>query len=73
VIDALSTPNAIEDCRLVILAIRRDQDAPWLADGLFGRKAKDPLRSLVPRGDDAVEVLADNGVVGGFYDEGRAC
>jgi len=72
VIDALSAPNTIKDCRLIILTVRRDQDVPWLADGLFGRITKDPLRSPVPSGDDAVEVLADNGVVGGFHGGGHS-
>ena len=49
---------------------RWNQDRHRFADDFLRRIAKNPLRPLVPAGDDAIEVFADDGVVGGF-DNGR--
>jgi hypothetical protein len=39
-----------------------------LADRLLGRVPEDPLRGLVPHGDDAVLVRHEHGVAGGVHD-----
>jgi hypothetical protein len=56
--------------RLFVHAIPRDQDGHRLADGFLGRIAEHPLGAAIPGLDDAVEILADNGVVGRL-DDGR--
>ena len=44
------------------------RDRQWFADDLLGGVAVEPLRTLVPTDDDAVEVLADDGIVGRLHD-----
>ena len=51
---------------LFALPVGRDDHPDRPADRLFSRIAEHPLRGLVPRSDRAVEVLADDGVVGRF-------
>src|SRR3546814_16444121 len=51
--------------------IRWNQDQDRLADDLVGRIAEEPLRTLIPARDDAVEVLAYDRVVGGLDDRGK--
>ena len=48
--------------------VGRHQDGDGLADDLGGGVAQDPLGGLIPARDDAVERLADDGIVGGFDD-----
>jgi hypothetical protein len=50
------------------LPVLRDDHPDRLADRFLGCVAEHPLRRPVPRRDDAVEVLADDGVVGGIND-----
>src|SRR6476646_9924696 len=71
-LDALAAPNTFENFRLLVLAIRWNQDGHWPADDLFGRIPKEPLCSPVPSADDAVEVLADDGIIGGFDNGGNS-
>jgi len=68
VVDALAAPNAVEDAGLFVAALGRDQHSDRLSDCLLGRVAEQPLRSGVPAVDDALEVLADDCVVGKFDD-----
>ena len=68
VLDALARADALDDGVFFALQIGWDQGLDRFADHLFGQIAENPLRALVPAGDDAVEVLADDGVVGGFDD-----
>ena len=42
-----------------------------LPDGFFGGVSKYPFRTLVPTRDDAIEVLADNGIIGGGYNRSQ--
>src|SRR5262249_8807305 len=68
VIDALGPPEAGEDLALLVQAIRRDDEIDPLPDRFGGRIAEDALRARVPARDDAVERLADDGVVRGLDD-----
>ena len=68
VVDAFPAADARENRRLLVEPIGRDQDGDRPADDLFGLVAEKPLGALVPCRDDAVEVLADDGVVRGFHD-----
>ena len=55
-------------CRQLVGVFGRDEDRQWFADDLLGGVAVKPLRTFVPADDDAVEGLADDGVVGGLHD-----
>src|SRR5262249_29618516 len=68
VLDAFTPSDATEDFSLLILMIRRDEDGDRLADDLFRHVAEDPFGAFVPALDDAVEVLADDRVIGRFDD-----
>jgi hypothetical protein len=70
VIDPLAALNARQYSRLLVDALRRDQDGHRLAGGFLGRIAEHALGAAIPGLDDAVEILADNGVVGRL-DDGR--
>src|SRR5260370_981768 len=66
--DALAAPNALDDRFLFVLVFWRDQNLDVLANYLFGHVAKDSLGRAVPGDDSAIEVLADNCVVGRLND-----
>src|SRR5262245_25672583 len=69
-INLFAAPDGFQSPRLLIRAIRRYQNHDGLADDLFSRIAKQFLRAFVPTYDDAVQILADDGVVRRF-DDGR--
>ena len=50
------------------LARLGDEDANRLADDFAGALAEQPLGGWIPGGDDAAQILADDGVVGRFDD-----
>src|SRR5215467_11626599 len=62
-IDAVTAPDTLMNYVLLAFALPRDQDSRRLADDLFSQIAEEPLRTLVPTGDDAIEVLAYNCVI----------
>src|SRR6266446_4697647 len=70
--EALTPPDAVENCRFLVVAFRRDENRDRFADHLFGRVAEEPLCSPVPSGDDAVEVLAYDGIIRGLDDGGTS-
>ena len=59
----LSQPEPFEVFRLLILVTGWDEDGDGLAHYLGGSVAKYPFGSLVPTGDDPIQVFADNGVI----------
>ena len=67
----VTSPNAGEDFRLFILAIRRNQDADRPAYSLFCCIPKKTFRAPVPGLNDPEGVLADDRVVGEFHDRGE--
>ena len=71
VFDALAAPNALKNSWLLIVAIRWNQKANRLTDRLFSRVPKEPLRAMVPAGNDSVEVFADDGVFRRFNNSGQ--
>src|SRR5580700_318796 len=71
VIEAVAAPDALDDPRLLVLQLLRNQDGDRLADDVFGGVAEQALGGAVPADDDAVEVLADDGVAGRFDDTGK--
>src|ERR1700686_3364652 len=70
VIEAVAAADALEDLRFLVVQLLRNEDSDRLADDVFGRVAEQPLGGAVPADDDAVEVLADDGVAGRFDDAG---
>ena len=71
VFDAFAAPDALKDTRLLIVALRRNEEGDRFADHLFSRVAKEPLRGLVPAGNEAVEVFTDDCVFGRLDDGGQ--
>jgi hypothetical protein len=63
VLKALSALDARKNARLFVLPLRWNKKANRFADDLFGLLTIKFLRPLVPGCDDAVQVLADDGVV----------
>ena len=70
-VEALAATNASDDAGLFVPTIAGDDQSDVLADGFFGEVAENAFGALVPTGDDAVEGLADNGIVGGVDDGGE--
>src|ERR1700722_6436600 len=71
VIEAGAAPDALEDFRLLVPQLRRNEDRDRLANDFFGRVAEQVFGGAVPADDDAVEGLADDGVAGRFDDAGE--
>src|SRR5215475_797930 len=67
-LNALTPPDLLNNLRLFVQPVRRNQNGAGLAYRLLSRVAEHPLRALVPTSDDAVEVFAQNRVVRGIYD-----
>src|SRR4051812_48291214 len=67
-LDALTPPYAIKNGGFFTLPVGRNQKCDGLADDFFGRIAKDALRTIVPTGDDAIQVLRDDCVITGLDD-----
>ena len=63
VVDLLALAEAGEDLNFLRPSIVRNDQENVLADGLGRRVAKESLRRPVPRRDDAVQRLADDGIV----------
>src|SRR5262249_5521921 len=51
--------------------VGRNEDGHRSADHLIRTIAKEPLGTPVPAGDDPVEILTDDGVVGGMHDRSK--
>src|SRR5581483_3897195 len=71
VLDTLAGSDLGDDHGLVAMQMLGDEGEDGFADDLLGGVAEDALGGFVPAGDDAVEVLADDGVVGAFDDGGE--
>jgi hypothetical protein len=67
----LATPELFQDRRHLAGALGRDQQGDGPAHGLGRRVAVDLLRPPVPGEDDAVQVLAEDGVRGRLDDGGQ--
>src|SRR3712207_5962129 len=69
-LDFLSLAHLREDLGHLLGPVRRDQDGDGLPHRLLDGVPVEPLGRPVPAGDDALEGLAENSVVGGL-DDGR--
>ena len=67
----LAPLHARQDLGLLAQTLRGNDEGDGLAYGLGGRVAEHGLRGRVPRGDDSLQSLADNGVLGAGYDGGQ--
>ena len=67
-VDALAAPDLLENPRLFVQMIVRDQERDRLADHFLGGVAEQALGADVPAHDGPVQVLADDRVVGRFDD-----
>ena len=68
VVDAFAAPQPRQDVVFLRLPLGRDQHAHGPSDQLVGRIAEQALGRGIARLNDAVEVLRDDGVVGGIDD-----
>src|ERR1700722_8671811 len=68
VIDPLALVDAFEDRDFFSDAVRWNDQGDGMADDFGGRITEHALGGVVPGGDDAVEVLANNSVVARFDD-----
>ncbi|MGY4372017.1 hypothetical protein ACVW1A_008082 [Bradyrhizobium sp. LB1.3] len=66
--DRFVAADPVQDTPDLGLAVVRHNDVDRLADGLRGGIAEQMFGGLVPAGDDTVERLRDDGVIGGFDD-----
>src|SRR5579872_170810 len=71
-LDRLATPDTLKNADLFMLAVRWNKNRNRLADDLFGNIAEQTLGPFIPRLNDAVEVLADDGVIAGLDYGGEA-
>ena len=62
-IDALSPRDSFQDVRNLIDDFRGCKRGDMLSDDLVFLVSEDPLSTPVPGQDDAVQILADDGVV----------
>jgi hypothetical protein len=71
VVHPLAGAESLKDLRLLVLTVGGDDDRDRLPDCLVGGPPKEALRTTIPRFNDAVEALTDDGVVAGFDDSGQ--
>jgi hypothetical protein len=71
VVDDLAAPDARQHLGLLGQPLGGDDQGDVAPDRLRGRPAEHPLGGAVPAGDDAVQRLADDGVVGPLHDGGE--
>jgi hypothetical protein len=70
VFDALAAPDTLHHRLFLFSAIGWSQNRNRLADDFLSKVAKDTLGAAVPTRDDAIELLADDGIVAGIDDSG---
>src|SRR5262249_41656859 len=68
VINSFACANSGQDTRLIIVQLRRNNGCDRLPDDFLCPVAEGAFRGLVPTGDDPVQILADDGIVGGSND-----
>jgi hypothetical protein len=71
VFDPFAASDAGQDLVFLLLPVVGDDATNGLADHLRFRKAEHPLGGRIPGGDDAVQILADDGIVARIDDRGE--
>jgi hypothetical protein len=69
-VHALASPQLLQNPQFFFSAVGRDNKCNVPADRFVSAVAEQALRASIPTADDAIEILADYRVVGGF-DDGR--
>jgi hypothetical protein len=67
----LAAAEAPHNICFLLQTVFRDKDRNRIADGLLSREAEQSLGAAVPSCDDAVKVLADDGVFARLYYRGQ--
>jgi hypothetical protein len=70
-VDALAPPDAFENLGFLVFPARRNKNRNGVADNFLRRISEYSLRAAVPAFDDAIEVLAYNGIIRGLYNGGH--
>ncbi len=70
-IDAVAARDPFEDVGDVVLAVSSASIRDVLANSFLDRVAENALSAAIPAANDAIQVLADNRVVGGLDDGGE--
>src|SRR5579862_2492595 len=70
-IHSLASPETTQNVCFFVPSILGDYQGDVLANRFFGCIAEQALRTLVPTRDDAVQILADDGIVGGINDSSQ--
>jgi len=63
--------KACKNLRLLFQSVRRNDDCDGLANRFFRLLSEKPLRTRIPGLDDAVQVLADDCIVGRFNNRSK--
>ncbi len=68
-LNPLAPPEPRENVQLFLLTIRRnEQSRHWLPNRFGRRVPEQTLRTLVPTGNDSIQIFTDDRVVGGVHD-----
>ena len=70
-VDAITAADAGENSGFLVEPIRRDQDVDRLSNDLLSFVSEQALGAAIPAPDYAVEILADDGIVGGLHNGGE--
>ena len=70
-LDPLAATNSLKDHHLVAFPVRRNKKVNGFPNDLLAAVAEDFLRGPVPGQHKAIEILADDCVLGGFNDCGE--
>ena len=72
-LDALAASDMAEDVILLAVPLRRYQLENWLPDDFMRRITEYPFGAEIPRRDEAVQILADDCIVGRFNNGRQPC
>src|SRR5262249_56273800 len=70
-VNPFTPPDPLEDSWYFVGPIRWCEHGDGVSHCFASPVAEDPLGTLIPTGDDAIDVLADDGVVGRFDNRGQ--
>src|ERR1700676_4681249 len=70
-IDSLASSESLNNLHFFVPSILGNDQGNVLAYGFFAGVAEHSLRTVIPAGDDAVQSLADDCVVGGIHDSSQ--
>src|ERR1700761_8267863 len=71
-VDPLAATNPAQNVGFLMLQLGRDELGNGLTHHLSGAVAEQALRALIPGGDDAIEIFADDAVLRGLNNSRQA-